>query len=163
MGSFAAFGYRKDRSDHHRLLVDDYAAGVVRDIFKWKLEGISAEDIADRLSESGILTPMDYKRSQGMRCSTAFRGKEESAWSAGMVLRILKKPVYTGVLEQGRVTTSSYKVKRPVQKPREESLLFPLTQCPQDFSDFPLLFSIKHFPPVFRREHYVVFAIPLRV
>lgn len=37
-----------------------------------------------------------------------------------MVLRILKNPVYTGVLEQGRVTTPSYQVKKVVTKPREE-------------------------------------------
>ena len=37
-----------------------------------------------------------------------------------MVLRILKNPVYIGVLEQGRVTTPSYRVKRLVNKPREE-------------------------------------------
>ena len=120
IGSFAVFGYRKDPADHHRLLVDDYAAGVVQDVFRWKLEGISAGDIADRLNRSGILTPMDYKRSQGLRFTTVFRTKEESAWSAGMVLRILKNPVYTGLLEQGRVTTPSYKVKRLVHKPREE-------------------------------------------
>jgi len=63
---------------------------------------------------------MDYKRSQGMRYSTSFRVKKESSWDAGMVLRILKNPVYTGVLEQGRVTTPSYRVKRLVVKPREE-------------------------------------------
>ena len=101
IGSFAVFGYRKDPENRHHLLVDDYAADVGRDIFKWKLEGISAGDIADRLTASGIPTPMDYKRSLGMRYSTSFRVKEESVWDAGMVLRILKNPVYTGVLEQG--------------------------------------------------------------
>ena len=120
IGSFAVFGYRKDPENRHRLLVDEYAAGVVRDMFRWKLEGISAGDIADRLTAAGILTPMDYKRSQGMRYSTSFRVKKESSWDAGMVLRILKNPVYTGVLEQGRVTTPSYRVKRLVVKPREE-------------------------------------------
>ena len=60
IGSFAVFGYRKDPAD--RLLVDDYAAGVVRDIFQWKLEGLSASDIACRLSSAGIPTPMDYKQ-----------------------------------------------------------------------------------------------------
>ena len=120
IGSFAVFGYRKDPENRHRLLADDYAADVVRDIFKWKLEGVSAGDIADRLTTAGILTPMDYKRSLGMRYSTSFRVKEESVWDAGMVLRILKNPVYTGVLEQGRVTTPSYRVKRLVNKPREQ-------------------------------------------
>ena len=120
IGSFAVFGYRKDPADRHRLLVDDYAAEVVRDIFAWKLDGLSAGDIAARLSASGIPTPMDYKQSQGMNYSTSFRIKEKSEWSAGMILRILKNPVYTGVLEQGRVTTPSYRVKRLVNKPREE-------------------------------------------
>ena len=120
IGSFAVFGYRKDPENRHRLLVDDYAADVVRDVFKWKLEGISAGDIADRLTAAGIPTPMDYKCSQGMRYSTSFRVKEESVWDAGMVLRILKNPVYIGILEQGRVTTPSYRVKRLVNKPRKE-------------------------------------------
>ena len=120
IGSFAVFGYRKDPEDHHRLLVDDYAAEVVRDIFRWKLEGISTGDIADRLSNSGIPTPMDYKKSLGMRVYTPFRVKEDSTWSAGMILRILKNPTYIGVLEQGRVTTPSYKVKKLVHKPQEE-------------------------------------------
>ena len=120
IGSFAVFGYQKDPDDHNRLMVDEYAAGVVRDIFKWKLEGVSAGDIADRLSQSGIPTPMDYKRSQGLSYSTSFRTKRESTWSAGMVLRILKNPVYIGVLDQGRVTTPSYRVNRLVNKPREE-------------------------------------------
>ena len=120
IGSFAVFGYKKDPEDHHKLVVDDYAADVVRDIFKWKLEGVSALDIADRLSAAGIPTPLDYKRSQGMRYNTPFRTKAESVWGAKTVLRILQNPVYTGTLEQGRVTTPSYKVKRLVNKPREE-------------------------------------------
>lgn len=37
-----------------------------------------------------------------------------------MVLRILKNPVYTGVLVQGRVTTPSYQVKKVLLKPEDE-------------------------------------------
>ena len=120
IGSFAVFGYQKDPDDRHKLIPDEYAADVVRDIFEWKLDGISALDIAARLTARGIPTPMDYKQSLGLRYNTSFRVKEKSVWDAGMVLRILKNPVYIGVLEQGRVTTPSYKVKRLVQKPREE-------------------------------------------
>lgn len=120
IGSFAVFGYKKDPNDHHKLMIDDFAAEVVRDIFQWKIEGVSAGDIADRLTRTGIPTPMDYKKSQGLRYSTTFRTKEDSIWSANMVLRILQNPVYIGVLEQGRITTPSYKIKRKVVKPREE-------------------------------------------
>lgn len=120
IGPFATFGYKKDPADHHKLIIDEYAANVVRDMFNWKLAGISSCDIADRLTQTGIPTPMDYKRSQGMQFKTSFRVKAESVWSANMVLRILKNPIYIGTLEQGRVTTPSYKIKRLVHKPREE-------------------------------------------
>ncbi len=120
IGPFAAFGYQKDPDEHHKLVIDEYAANVVRDIFKWKLRGISSCDIADRLTRSGIPTPMEHKRQQGMQYQTSFRVKAESEWSANMVLRILKNPIYIGTLEQGRVTTPSYKIKRLIHKPREE-------------------------------------------
>lgn len=120
IGAFAVFGYKKDPANRHRLAVDDYAANVVRDIFRWKLEGVSSGNIADRLTKLGIPTPMDYKRLQGLNYFTSFRVKKEAVWSANMVLRILKNPVYIGILEQGRVTTPSYKIKRFVNKPRED-------------------------------------------
>ena len=41
LGSFAAFGYLKDEQNKNKLVVDQYAADIVRDIFKWKLEGVS--------------------------------------------------------------------------------------------------------------------------
>lgn len=120
IGAFAVYGYKKDPENHNRLLIDDEAAGVVRDIFRWKMDGISAQDIADRLNAAGIPTPMDYKTSQGMRYKTKFRKKADSGWCAKTVLRILKNPVYIGTLEQGRVTTPTYRVKRQVNRPRTE-------------------------------------------
>ena len=120
VGSFAAFGYRKAPENRHKLVIDDYAADVVQDIFRWKLDGYSAVETSRQLNRRGIPVPMMYKRLQGLSYSTPFHIKEESEWSAGMVLRILKNPVYVGVLEQGRVTTPSHKVKRFVRKPREE-------------------------------------------
>lgn len=119
-GSFAVYGYLKDPENKNHLIVDEFAADVVRDIFRWKLEGISAGDIADRLNQDGILSPMDYKKSQGLRFATPFRVKARSAWNTTTVLRILKNSVYTGVLEQGKNTTPSYKVKRRVARPRSE-------------------------------------------
>ena len=75
IGAFPMYGYRKDPEDHNRLLIDEEAASVVQDIFQWKLDGISTQDIADRLNAAGVPTPMDYKTSQGMRYQTKFRKK----------------------------------------------------------------------------------------
>lgn len=120
IGSFAVYGYLKDPENKNHLVVDEFAADVVRDIFRWKIEGISAGDIADRLNRDGILAPLDYKKSQGLHFATPFGINARSSWNATTILRILKNPVYTGVLEQGKNTTPSYKVKRRIEKPREE-------------------------------------------
>ena len=120
LGSFAAFGYLKDEQDKNKLVVDQYAADIVRDIFKWKLEGISPQDIADALNKLGILSPMEYKRSLGMKYTTSFKTSAKAAWSAGTVIRILKNPIYTGVLIQGKETTPSYKVHKRIAKDKSE-------------------------------------------
>ena len=120
LGSFAAFGYLKDDQDKNRLVVDQYAADIVRDIFKWKLEGVSPQDIADALNKLGVLSPMEYKRSLGMKFTTSFKTNAKAAWSAGTVIRILKNPIYTGVLVQGKETTPSYKVHKRITKDESE-------------------------------------------
>ena len=119
-GAFAPYGYQKDPDQKNHLVPDSFAADVVRDIYHWKLAGVSAADIADRLNAEGILAPMDYKRQQGIRYATPFRIYSSSQWNAAGVLRILKNPVYTGTLVQGRHTTPSYKVKKRMIKPKEQ-------------------------------------------
>ena len=120
LGSFAAFGYLKDEQDKNKLVVDQYAADIVRDIFKWKLEGVSPQDIADALNKLGVLSPMEYKRSLGMKFTTSFKTNAKAVWSAGTVIRILKNPIYTGVLVQGKETTPSYKVHKRITKDESE-------------------------------------------
>ncbi len=120
IGSFATFGYMKDEQNKNKLVVDQYAADIVRDIFKWKLEGVSPQDIAEGLNKIGVLSPMEYKRSLGMKYTTTFNTNAKPLWSAAAVLRILKNPVYTGVLVQGKETTPSYKVHKRITKEESE-------------------------------------------
>ena len=73
--------------------MDDYAAEVVRDIFRWKLEGMSQQGIADRLNADGVLSPSEYKRSLGMKYISGFKkATRQAKWSAVAVGRILKNP-----------------------------------------------------------------------
>ena len=39
IGGRPPYGYVKSSEDRHRLVVDEESAAVVRDIFRWKLEG----------------------------------------------------------------------------------------------------------------------------
>lgn len=120
VGSFAVYGYRKDSENKNRLAVDAFAAEVVRDIFRQKLAGVSAGDIADGLNEEGVLPPMAYKKSLGLNYATPFRGGGSPSWNASAVLRILKNPVYTGTLVQGKSASPGWRVKGRMEKPRGE-------------------------------------------
>ena len=120
IGSFAVYGYLKDPADRHKLAVDHYAAGVVKDIFKWKLEGASQQRIADRLNERGELSPMEYKRFCGMRYQSGFQVNARAQWTAVAVGRILRNELYIGTMVQGKRTTPNHKVKKTLMKPSEE-------------------------------------------
>ena len=65
IGAFAVYGYRKSREDKNRLCPDAYAADIVRNIFNWKIDGMSGQAIAQRLNDLGVLSPMEYKQSLG--------------------------------------------------------------------------------------------------
>lgn len=116
VGAYAYYGYLKDPEDHHRLILDPVASGVVQDIFLWKLCGLSQDAIADRLDRLGILTPADYKVSQGIRYKTTFKKYERSHWTAVAVGRILSNIAYVGILIQGKTTTPNFKVKKIIHK-----------------------------------------------
>ena len=120
IGAFAVYGYLKDEEDHNRLVIDTYASEVVRAIFKWKLEGMSQGRIADKLNMQGVLCPMEYKISLGMKVQTNFRAHKKAMWSPVSVTRILTNEIYTGVLVQGKSGTPNYKVKKVMPKDEEE-------------------------------------------
>ena len=111
IGAFACYGYLKDSENKNHLVIDTYAGPVVQDIFRMKINGYSQYKIADTLNEQGILSPMEYKRSIGVRFETSFKVNPKALWSAKAVSRILTNEVYTGVLVQGKQTTPNHKVK----------------------------------------------------
>ena len=40
VGAFAPYGYIRDDNNRHRMIIDEYAAKIVQDIFRWKIEQI---------------------------------------------------------------------------------------------------------------------------
>jgi len=120
IGAFVAYGYVKDPEDHNKIIVDTYAAEVVRAIFRWKMAGMSQNRIADKLNSQGVLCPMEYKLSMGVKVQTNFRVHKQAKWSAVSVTRILTNELYTGVLLQGKSSTPNYKVKKRFDKEQSE-------------------------------------------
>lgn len=125
IGSFTIYGYAKDEHDHNKIVIDDYAAGVVRDIYQWKISGMSQQRIADKLNDMGVLSPAEYKKSCGIKYSANLQTKKQAIWSAVAITRILTNESYTGTLIQGKVTTPNYKVKKTVIKDEEDWVVIP--------------------------------------
>lgn len=120
IGNYAPYGYRKDPSNKNSLLIDEDAAKVVRDIFKWKVEGFSPEQIAEKLNTMGILSPAEYKRAAGIRFATSFQSGAKAYWSHVSVRRILTNEIYIGVLVQGKRMAPTYKTKKTILRDSSE-------------------------------------------
>ena len=112
LGAFACYGYRKDPADKHKLIIDEYAAEIVRAIFVLKIKGYSQQTIADYLNEEGVLPPAEYKKSQGMNYKSGLKGSGQAQWRPYSIQNILTNPVYIGVLIQGKRGTPNYKIKQ---------------------------------------------------
>ncbi|WDV47870.1 recombinase family protein [Clostridiaceae bacterium M8S5] len=117
---FTPYGYKKSEENRNRIVVDEDVRDIIKDIFAWKIQGMSAYTISAKLNELGILSPMEYKLSKGQNFSTGFRTHEKAMWSPKAVIRVLKNPIFKGVLIQGRFTTPNHKVKKIIVKPKEE-------------------------------------------
>ena len=65
VGAFPVYGYMKSEEDKNLLVPDPYAARVVQDIFRMRLDGTSALRIATTLNEMGVLSPLAYKKNNG--------------------------------------------------------------------------------------------------
>lgn len=120
ISAFTVYGYKKNPEDKNRLIIDEYAADIVRKIFAWKIAGMSLGGIAEKLNAAGILSPMEYKKSLGMKYHSGFEGSFTAKWAAVAVKRILVNPVYLGTMVQGKQEKINYKVKKRFDKPREE-------------------------------------------
>jgi DNA invertase Pin-like site-specific DNA recombinase len=120
IGAFTPYGYKKDEVDRHKLVVDTYAAGIVKEIFRMKLSGMSQTAIANNLNAQGVLSPMEYKHSIGIQIQDNFKRHEQAEWSAMSVRRVLENEVYVGTLIQGKHTTPNHKVKKIMEKPQKD-------------------------------------------
>lgn len=124
-GAHASYGYRKNPADRHKLVVDPYAAGVVRDIYDWYLSGAGQRTIAARLNEKGILCPSVYKQQNGENYRNGRKLDTTSYWTYATIHRILQNGMYKGCMVQNKsVRRMRGKAK---QRPREEWIMVPGT------------------------------------
>ncbi len=129
-GSFAPYGYRLDENARGKLLIDDAAASVVRQIYQLYLSGMGYVKIAKQLNGSGIPCPSEYKRLCGSRFQTQAGKPTSKIWSESVVRQILTNPVYTGTLVQRKTEKISYKSAKRRRVAEENRIVTPNAHVP---------------------------------
>ncbi|MDO4988710.1 MAG: recombinase family protein [Synergistes sp.] len=126
VGAFTVYGYMRSEENKNQLVPDPYASRVVQDIFRMRLDGSSASKIASELNRLGILSPLAYKKNNGLPyAKKGYADKDNCKWSATTIIRILQDEIYTGTLVQGKQGTPHYKIKQMEQRPSSEWIRVP--------------------------------------
>ena len=107
IGSFAAYGYCRDPSDPHRLLVDRETAPIVQELFRRCSQGERPAGLARRLDEECVPTPGVYRFQTGILRDSRFQGGDQS-WRPQTIRSILSNPVYLGHTVQGKSRSAFY-------------------------------------------------------
>ena len=76
--------------------------------------------IAKRLNEQGVPNPSAYKRQQGMNYRHPTSDRLDDLWPDSSVRRILRNPLYTGTMVQGKNRMKSYKLHVSEAVPEED-------------------------------------------
>jgi site-specific DNA recombinase len=146
VGAFPVYGYLKSEENKNKLEPDPYASRVVLDIFRMRLEGSSASRIAAELNRLCVLSPLAYKKNNGLPYAKhGYADKENCKWSATTVFRILQDENYTGTLVQGKQGTPHYKIKTVEQHPSSDWIRVPgAHEAIISQHDFELVQRIRH-------------------
>jgi hypothetical protein len=124
------FGYEKDSANKNHLVIDEDAARVVELIFQYRLNGLSAQRIADKLNELGFQPPYEYKRKRGFNYNSGFKSADKAKWTRDTVTRLLGSEMYTGTMVQGRTKRINYKVKKSLPIDPEDWIRVENTHIP---------------------------------
>lgn len=130
------YGYMTNpnaKSDLPYWIVDDEAAYIVQRIFNAYLDGKGTAQIATDLEREGVLTPMNYVISKGLKRGGK-RNEKPSNWHSTTIIKILGLQEYCGDLINFKTYTKSYRNKKQYK------------------NDNPMVFKDVHEPIISREK-----------
>ena len=128
IGAFTSYGYKKSPVDKNKLVIDDYAADVVRRIFSLYIQGYGKQKIAKLLNAEGVLCPAEYKKVNGENYKNCNRLESTTYWSYSTINSILHREMYVGNMVQG---TKHQRMRSKQKKmPKEEWIVVENTHEP---------------------------------
>ena len=106
------YGYKKDKEEKYKVLIDENVAENVKLIFSMYLQGYSQGKIAKHLTSLNIDTPKTYK---GEKAAI-------NEWRNDTIGRILKDPFYTGKIIINKYV-NDYRIKKTKKTARKDWIM----------------------------------------
>jgi len=126
IGSFASYGYKKAPDNKNKLIIDEYPATIVKRIFDLYIKGHGKQSIARMLTNEGIESPSEYKKSNGDNYINP-RRIGTTKWTYSTIDSILKKEIYTGKMVQGTKKNILFSNGKQLNIAREDYIVVPNT------------------------------------
>jgi len=156
----AIYGYRKDKDNPIKWIIDEEAAEVVRRIFQMSLEGNGPYQIAKILTEEKVERPSYYLAQRGMGNHISnYNSTEPYLWRGTTISNILSRPEYVGHTVNFRTYKESYKSHKSKKTPKDEWVIFENTQ--EAIIDEETFNTVQKLRKTIRRTDSVGIANPL--
>ena len=105
------YGYFKQPDDCHKLIIDEYVAKYVRQMFEMAAAGHSHQAILAWLNDNKVKPPKRYFNSIGL-ASDKEVGALTEWWSLRAVRGVLSNRIYCGDMVQGKTKKNNYVLTR---------------------------------------------------
>ena len=129
IGSYAKFGYLKNKDNPKELIKDSYAAPIVAEMFEMIASGMGSTAVAHELTNRGIPIPSVYKKENRPYMNKEL-GSGKGIWRPQTVLGIVSDEMYLGNMVQGRWRKVSYNSKKLIETPKSEWIVVKNTHEP---------------------------------
>lgn len=154
------YGYKQDPNNKNKLVIDDDAAEVVREIFKLAVQGCGAVKVLKHLTDNRIITPGAYKAERGdTRFDRFYSERLKYKWNQNTVLKIMRDRVYCGDMENHKYEVKNYKTKKCTRVPKDQHIIVENTHAPiitrEVYESVQNIITAKHRPKV--HEHPNIF------
>ena len=112
------YGYKPSPENKHKMVIDEPAAEIVREIFDEVIAGKTTSEIAANLNARGIPTPNEYKRVRR-------KDKGEPQWTHPRITYMIRNIKYTGVMTNHTRESRFIRDKKQRRVPMSEWIIHP--------------------------------------
>lgn len=123
IGAFACYGYKKDKNNKNKLVIDEPSAIIVQRIFSLYIQGLGKLKIAHILNDEKVPPPSIYKDLNGEAYKNPKRLKSTTYWTYSTIHKILKNQTYRGNMVQHTSTPKSVGSSQHKMLPENERII----------------------------------------